>query len=242
MKVALETVSEGMHKRLMHYLSHDLRSPLVNAQGVLNMYNSGLLNGELSRPLFEELESEFTRMNTLLENLYHWIEESTHQEKEDANVVEPFLLHELVEDVIAEYNFPLRRKKINMVNSIDPAVLISFNKNKLHVLLRNLMSNAVKFSKIKGAIRFSTAKSKQGYVQITVEDNGIGMTDAEIAKILSAEYYRNTGTIGEKGYGLGLIFCRSIIGRAGGTFEIKSRKEAGTKIIFTMPCSMPPTV
>ncbi len=230
-----------MHKRLMHYLSHDLRSPLVNAQGVLNMYNSGLLNGELSRPLFEELESEFTRMNTLLENLYHWIEESTYQEETDAAIAEPFPLHELVADVIVEYNFPIRRKKISLVNAIDPEIRIPFNKNKLHVLLRNLTSNAVKFSKIKGTIRFSTAKPKQGYVEITVEDSGIGMTDAEIAKILSSEYYRNTGTVGEKGYGLGLIFCRSIIGRAGGTFEIRSRKEHGTKIIFTLPCSMPPT-
>lgn len=241
MKVALQTVTEGMHKRLMHYLSHDLRSPLVNAQGVLNMYNSGLLSGEHSRPLFLELESELTRMNNLLENLYHWIEESTYQEEAEIGVEDSFRLHELVEDVIAEYNFPVRRKKITMVNAIDPEVRILFSKNKLHVLLRNLMSNAVKFNKIKGAITFSTARPENGYVRIMVEDSGIGMTESEIAKILSSEYYRNTGTIGEKGYGLGLIFCRSIIGRAKGTFEIKSRKEAGTKVFFTMPCSMPPS-
>jgi signal transduction histidine kinase len=240
MKVALETVSEGMHKRLLHYLSHDLRSPLVNAQGVLNMFNSGLLSGKHSRPLFEELESEFMRMSNLLENLYHWIEESTYQEKEDAGVADSFKLHELVGDIVEEYCFPIKRKNIRMVNAIDPDIRILFNKNKLHVLLRNLMSNAIKFNKINGSVMLTVGKPREGYVQIFIEDTGIGMSDTEISKILSAEYYRNTGTIGEKGYGLGLLFCRAIIKRAGGTLEIISEKDRGTKISFTMPCCMPP--
>ena len=101
--------------------------------------------------------------------------------------------------------------------------------------MRNLINNAIKYSFIGGEIMISAAEAGQ-FVEITVEDNGIGMKHKALKELFNKDEVHTTrGTNNEYGTGLGLILCKEFVEKHGGNIRIESEPGKGTKIKFTMP-------
>jgi signal transduction histidine kinase len=100
-------------------------------------------------------------------------------------------------------------------------------------VLRNLIHNSIKFSKIGDPVVISAIRINDR-CQLFIEDSGIGMSHAEIDTIEEARHFTKVGTLQEKGTGLGLLLCKEFVERNGGTLTIESKVGAGTKVSFTL--------
>jgi len=143
-------------------------------------------------------------------------------------------LFEKVNNVINLMNANAMNKNISLTNNINNRPVVFADADMLHSILQNLISNAVKFTKPEGCINIST-KDAGKYVELTVEDNGIGIKDEDIKNIFSLNCYTTYGTNNEKGTGLGLLICKEMIEKNAGAIRVESKYGEGSKFILTLP-------
>lgn len=226
----LETDNKTKNK-LLSIISHDLRTPLVNTKGVLNLVNQGMVPPEEADRLLQLLETQYLGTTSLLDNLLFWIKGQMEGKEDDKVKV---MLYALVKTLQEEHSLPLSKKKIELRNEIDPSLYIITEKEMIRIVCRNLISNAIKFTNEGGWIELIT-KVEDGHLLLTVKDSGIGMTQADIEKVNAKQYYNTTGTSYEKGSGFGLMLCRDLISKAGGELIIKSEPGKGSEFTIKMP-------
>lgn len=215
--------------KLLSIISHDLRTPLVNTKGVLNLVNQGMVPADEADRLLQLLETQYLGTTSLLDNLLFWIKGQMDGKADDKVKVG---LHQLVKVLEEEHRMPLMKKKIQLRNLIDRELAIVTEKEMMRIVCRNLISNAIKFTKENGIIEISSHIADDHFLYMTVKDNGIGMSKEAIEKVKAKQYYNTTGTSYEKGSGFGLMLCRDLLNKAGGELIIES--EPGTGSTFTI--------
>jgi signal transduction histidine kinase len=104
----------------------------------------------------------------------------------------------------------------------------------ISIVIRNLVSNAVKFTPMNGRIVISAKETRQG-IEISVRDEGVGISRDALRKIKASTFYSSRGTNSESGTGLGLMLCREFVVRNGGRLQIKSSLGKGSEFSFTLP-------
>jgi len=220
--------------KLFSIIAHDLRSPF---NGILGF--SELLIENVNE--FETAETEkylgiinSSAKNTLvlLDNLLDWAKTQTGQINFNP---EKLILSSIIHEVIETSNSMAKIKGISL-NYIKSDKIEAFaDENMLKIVLRNLISNAIKFTKVGGKIRVY-AISKQGRVEITISDNGVGMNDETQNSLFSLETNETTmGTANEKGSGLGLVLCKEFVEKLGGNIWVESEEGKGSNFKFTLP-------
>ena len=127
-----------------------------------------------------------------------------------------------------------QRKNITIENTTPSAIYVFGDLNQVQLILRNLIHNAIKFSKADSKVLVS-AFSDIPMCCIQIKDFGIGMTKEETEVVLGQEYFTKAGTQQEKGTGLGLLLCKEFIKRNGGTLDIQSHSGQGTEVSFSLP-------
>lgn len=215
-------------------IAHDLRNPFNN---ILNF--SKLLIDEikvLNHPEFEEFASIIysSAKNTynLLENLLEWAKTQTGRTKFQLTRID---LREIVAGEIKEVLDIAKSKNIELINNIPDKPAIMADKFMLETIFRNLLSNAIKFTNINGKVEIY-ASEKETNVEISVEDNGIGIPEEQIPKLFKIDSnYKTFGTNNEMGSGLGLILCKEFIEKHGGEIRVESVKGKGSCFRFTLP-------
>ncbi|MDE3252541.1 MAG: hypothetical protein KGO92_07015 [Bacteroidota bacterium] len=220
--------------KLLSIISHDLRTPLVNTKGVLNLVNQGMVPPEEADRLLQLLETQYLGTTSLLDNLLFWIKGQM-EGKEDVKVKVGLYL--LMKNLEEEHRLPLIKKKIQLRNHIDRNVSIVTEKEMIRIVCRNLISNAIKFTNENGWIELNSRIEEDADGKIlflTVKDSGIGMTQEAIEKVNAKQYYNTTGTSYEKGSGFGLMLCRDLISKNGGELIIESEPGAGSSFTIKM--------
>jgi signal transduction histidine kinase len=113
--------------------------------------------------------------------------------------------------------------------------MIRSDRNMMDSILRNLISNAIKFTHTGGEVRIK-AWEKQAFVEVTVEDTGVGISQEDLKQLFRGDVHHTTlGTTQEKGTGFGLLLCKEFVEKNGGQISIHSQLGKGTSIIFTIP-------
>ncbi len=217
--------------KLLSIISHDLRTPLVNTKGILNLVNQGIVPEDQSKQLLIQLESQYMGTTSLLDNLLFWLKGQMAGKNIEKNQVHIF---QLVKGLESEHHMLLERKKISFNIAMEPELQIIADKEMTRIILRNLISNAIKFTPINGIISVS-AIHEDGISVLKVSDSGIGMSQATIDKINAKQYYTTAGTNMEKGSGFGLMLCSDLINRHGGSMSITSVAGTGSTFIITLP-------
>ena len=230
--ILLEADNKTKNK-LLSIISHDLRTPLVNTKGVLNLVNQGMVPPEEAERLLQLLETQYLGTTSLLDNLLFWIKGQM-EGKEDEKV--KVGIYHLMKSLEEEHRLPLMKKKIKVLNNIDKNISIVTEKEMIRIVCRNLISNAVKFTNENGLIQLNS-KVEDGCLLLTVKDSGIGMTKEAIEKVNAKQYYNTTGTSYEKGSGFGLMLCRDLIAKSGGELIIESVPGKGSSFTIKMPYS-----
>lgn len=233
-KEALDELNATKDK-LFSIVSHDLRSS-VNA---LKSSNTKLLNN-LETKNYSELDSLLHKNNAianssynLLDNLLNWAQQQTNQlffQKESLH------LHSIVQQV--EYNYkPLAsNKNIELINKVEKNIFVFMDLDSLKIIMRNILDNALKFSKENGIISIYTQNSEADFIKLIIEDSGIGMSANVIQELLQENMQLSKKNNKEIiGTGLGMQLCKSMIAKNEGKLDIESKEGLGTKIILFLP-------
>jgi len=216
--------------KLFSIISHDLKSPFANLQGILKLMQSGDVSETEFRTLLAELSNQTALTNDLLENLLSW---SRSNMKGAATKPEKFRISEMAESIIQLHRNNARAKRITISNNLKAEHLVNADKGMIALVLRNLLSNAIKFSKEDGLVELSS-KSENGVVIINVHDSGQGVPEDKIAFLFTDINYSTSGTAGEKGTGLGLLLCKEFVEANGGKISVESKANEGSVFSFTV--------
>jgi len=217
-------------------IAHDLRSPFTALVGLSEIAIQYIdeFNKEQLREHLSLIKSSAESVYVLLENLLTW---SQLQRGLMEYHPKEFLLHESIEGVIQLFSSNVEHKQISLRNLIPETVLVYADMNMVNTVIRNLVSNALKFTDSGGKIEISTCRHGQ-YIEISVLDTGMGIPEAELQEFFRiGNQATMTGTAGEKGTGLGLPLCRDLIKKNGGRLKVESEVEKGTVFTFTLPRS-----
>ncbi|GGK46516.1 MULTISPECIES: sensor histidine kinase [Flavobacteriaceae] len=232
-KLKLEELNKTKDK-LFSIIAHDLRSPF---NGILGFSELLIKNSKD----FEVAESErylgiinSSAKNTLilLDNLLHWVKTQTGQiicKPEKINLTS--VIKEVLE--ISRSIAIIKSITLNYIQS--DAIEVYADANMLKIVLRNIISNAIKFTNPYGKIEVSAIQN-QNDIEITVSDNGVGMNEETLNKLFKIDSTIITiGTAAEKGSGLGLILCKEFVEKQRGKIWVESKLGKGSDFKFTLP-------
>lgn len=212
-------------------ISHDLRSPINALAGLMDLLDKGAITPEELPVAVKELRSRFNHTRALMNNLLDWTVLQMDKMHLQASHVP---LKKLVDENI-ELLGSIQNKHVNMINRVPETAVGYADSNTINLVIRNLITNAIKFTNDGGEI-IVAAEEKSNEIVVSVEDNGIGMT-ADIQKKLfdKVNPYSTRGTANEKGTGLGLILCKEFVEKNGGRIWVESNVDKGSTFWFTLP-------
>lgn len=233
----MEKRSEELEKlnqvkdKFFSIISHDLRSPINALAGLLDLLDKGAISPTELPEHIKELRTRFHHTRTLLNNLLDWTLLQMDKLNLQATRID---VHKIVEENIQLLG-PMQGKDILIKNEIPSPCLAFADSNTINLVIRNLITNAVKFTNDGGEV-YIRGKEGSGEWQISVQDNGIGMKP-EILRILfdKTAPYTTRGTANEKGTGLGLILCKEFVEKNGGKIWVESQEGKGSTFFFTLP-------
>jgi len=218
-------------------IAHDLRSPittLISLSEVLRT-DMDLLDTLQQEEILQSLHDLSRNYLRLLDNLLQWA-----RVQSGRMVPEPvdFNLEEAIQDVMVFYKPYALDKQIKLsALNITPFNVLA-DKNMIRVVLRNLISNAIKFTQPGGEVQVIMIP-KENNVEITVQDNGLGMSPEVLENLFRLDKAQTSlGTSGEKGTGLGLHLCQEFVGLNKGTLKVESLKGFGSVFRFTIPTAL----
>lgn len=220
--------------KLFSIIAHDLRSPFNTILGfsdlLLNKANSQ--DSEKTQEFSSFINLTARNTLTLLDNLLDWGKVQTGQIHFNP---EKLIVTSIIKNIVetSRSNTIIKNITLNFIPINDIAVYA--DQNMLGTVLRNLISNAIKFTNLNGEISINAIQNKD-FCEITISDNGVGM-DAEKCKILFNVAANKTtkGTANEKGSGLGLILCKEFVEKQGGNIWVESKEGHGSSFKFTLP-------
>lgn len=218
-------------------ISHDLRGPMGSLLG-LSQVAENKLGSHDDTELVEMaglMHRSTERLYGLLINLLEWARLQTGQMQVD---LEEINLSEMVDTVIAVMAGPSSEKCVWLNNRVAPDTTIEADPVMLRSVLLNLISNGLKFTKEGGSVTIR-ADQTDDRIAITVQDTGVGMKAKDVARLFRIdESMSRTGTSGEKGSGLGLILCKEMIERHGGSIAVDSVPDEGTTFSVMLPVDL----
>ena len=227
--------SNRQKDKLFSIIAHDLRSPFNSVMGFADLL------AESANELPRDRIAEYARIvrdsagdvQTLLDNLLTW---ASIQIRDAGIKFTPLDLGAAAARSVEPLAHMAEEKRISIANNIVSTTVMG-DADLICIVLRNLVSNAIKFCKTGGAVRLSAAPGETDrYVTVTVSDDGIGMSRGARADLFAIKCTTpEAGTLGEKGTGLGLYLCRDIVDRHGGEITVDSEVGRGTAIHFTLP-------
>lgn len=228
---SLHTINQ-LKSKILSVISHDLRGPITNLHSLLELVTKNIVTPEEFNELSVKLKSNLNVTQRTLENLLNW---SLGQMEGIKTVPVAFNINSVIEDVAHLSEEAANRKQILFRKDGKVPLFVNADVNQVHLILRNLFNNAIKFSKHESEV-IITVEVKHKFCFVYIQDKGIGMTRAELDMITNSnEYFTKTGTDQEKGTGLGLLLCKDFIKRNGGEFFIESKLKEGTLVTFTLP-------
>lgn len=233
LKNELATLNESKN-RFFSIVSHDLRGP-INSALVLSTFlkDQNHVNEDESETIFF-LHKSLVKIQNLLDVLLKW---AKLQMNELAYRPESFTIRDIT-CATAEYLSPLfSMKKISVDIKTNHKIKVYADKNMVETILRNLISNAVKYSSENDTVIIDGFREK-GFVTLLVKDNGIGISNDLLPKLFSIDQkYSTKGTAGEEGTGLGLKLCKEFVEKNGGKIWVEKNETQGTTFLFTLPAS-----
>ncbi|MBW6478755.1 MAG: tetratricopeptide repeat-containing sensor histidine kinase [Bacteroidales bacterium] len=216
-------------------ISHDLRNPFASIVSFSRILKRDILNmnkDEL-KELALELDKSVLKIDNLLENLLQWSRTQTGKIKYRPEYI---ALHEIIKENLNLVQNNARDKNIILIDTVDDDLAVWADRNMTDTVIRNLLSNALKYTEQGGEIKLSSYL-KDHKVHISVKDNGVGIADENKRKIFQTDSLHSTyGTMDEKGSGLGLLLCKEFVEKQGGEIFFESERGKGSVFTFSLPC------
>ena len=218
--------------KLFAILGHDLRSPVTTLEGFLALMQRGVISTEEFQAHLPIFYTNVKNLQNTLNNLLQWsISQMNGINAQPVQVNTKYIIAENISlfTTIAEV------KNITFTSDVPTDVFVWADENHFHLLLRNLINNAIKFTPEGGQIKV-TAQQTLNNLEVSITDNGVGMTKEQTAKLFKKnQNFTTRGTSGETGTGLGLELCQEIVAKNGGKLWVISTKGEGSTFTFSLP-------
>lgn len=222
----------GLKDRLMSIISHDLRNPLATIQTFFDLSTSGDLSEAQLKPLQQHTNNVLQNTSQMLDNLLLWANLQVRQEQP---VLKPIIINHLPAEVAAQVQPQADKKDIRIeVQAPKEAVTVMAQEEMLRIVLRNLLTNAVKFSRPNATIQL-LLQEENGEAVLSVIDNGVGMTPDQLSALIQQTNGTTPGTGNEKGSGLGVFLVHELLKPMQGRLEIESAPQEGSIFRVRLP-------
>ncbi len=219
----------SLKDRLFSIIAHDLRGPLLNLRETLNLVSDDALNEEEKDRILKLLSSDVDQSVDLMKNLLDWAQS---QQKGERLELSLFDAEAVFREAIEPLNSMLQKKRQDLEIKVLRDTPVFADQERIKIVLRNLVNNAIKFTPVDGKIRLWT-ELKKDEVWFFIRDNGIGMTEAQIKKLNTDQGLESTvGTMKEKGSGLGLMLVRDFLRQHGSKLHAESELGFGSTFSF----------
>ncbi len=215
-------------------LAHDLRAPFTSLLGLPQaiLENIETYSKNDIKKMVSLMYTSSERLYALLTNLLEWsrLERGLIECEPDALV-----LLEIVDRNLRLFASTASQKQITLHHRIQQGLIAYADENMVNTVLRNLLSNALKFTSAGGSIEV-TASRNADMVEVAVSDTGVGIRAEEMESLFRLDIKFSTpGTAGENGTGLGFMLCKELVEKNGGTIRVESEPGKGTTVAFTLP-------
>ncbi len=217
-------------------IAHDLRSPISTLVSLCEILrtDADLLTGKETHEILFSLHDLSGNYLKLLDNLLQWA--SIQTGKIIANP-ETFNVVSVINEVIGFYKILASSKQVNLHSAAEGDINVLADKNMIRTVLRNLVSNALKYTNMGGAVALGVTLLPD-MIEVYVKDSGIGMNAETVEKLFKLDQtFSTVGTANEQGTGLGLILCKEFIEINNGSVHVESEPGNGSTFRFTLPLS-----
>ncbi len=221
-------------------IAHDLRGPTATLAALLEHLNSSFDEyssmelKEILLTLFKSAEN----VSNLLENLLIWAQSQV--DKIEYRPTE-LKLADLLQNSLKGLDQSAENKQIEIKIEVDDQIFVLADPDMVQTILRNILSNAIKFTHRGGSVVVRSAVNDKNTVIIKIIDSGVGIEKSSLAKIFEiTNKHHSKGTENEKSTGLGLILVKDFVEKNKGTLTIESEKDKGTSVSFTLPATQAP--
>lgn len=220
--------------KLFSIISHDLRSPFSVLIGYIEILQDEDLTENERKEIVEGLDQVTQNTYSLLENLLNL----SASQRGDLDFSPQFVaMEEIIIEVKSSVAGQLKNKSLTLSQNLDVNEIYA-DRNMLEIIIRNLVTNAIKYSNINGIITVNS-KATQESIQLSVADNGIGMDEETREMLFKTDFVKSQkGTAGEKGTGLGLSLCKEFVNKHNGTIKVYSQPGVGTEFIINLPTDL----
>lgn len=215
-------------EKIFSIVAHDIKSPFANLEALVLMLRDQIINNSTSREYIQQIYQQIAHQNHALDDFLQWGSSSL----KGINVQSvPIVVHPLVQGIISSFVDKMESKKLKIHIDIPENMYVFADKDHTIIILRNLISNAIKFSYVAGSINIYCTQD-ESYLRIHIQDEGIGINPSKSAHLFNVAQQKSVGTEDEPGSGLGLVLCKDLIERNKGIVDIKSIPDKGS--IFTV--------
>ncbi|MBW4889121.1 HAMP domain-containing histidine kinase [Mucilaginibacter sp. HMF5004] len=221
----------SLKNKLLLVIGHDLRGPIGNLSSLTSLFEGGHLQEAEVKQVMSSISPVVKGAELTLKNLLEWAENQIKGTNLQATCEH---LQPVVDEIENTFKYSFDQKHITFTNEVKAEHTVFIDPNHLKVILRNLISNAIKFTPNKGQISV-TSHTIKDKITISIKDTGRGMNTEEIERLLSVKtHFTKPGTQGEKGTGIGLLLCRELIELNGGELWLTSEVDQGTTFYFSV--------
>lgn len=220
--------------KLLSIIAHDLRSPFNGILGFTDILIENIYDFEIAETeeFVRIINSSAKNTLSLLDNLLNWAKTQTGQISFDPEII---IMSSIIREVIELSHSSAVVKDISLIQNQSDEIKVYADENMLRTVLRNLISNAIKFTKPGGNINIYVI-SKHNQVEISISDNGVGINDQTLNNLFDISTTTTSyDTANEKGSGLGLVLCKEFVEKLGGNIWAESEVGKGSDFKFTLP-------
>jgi signal transduction histidine kinase len=228
--------TNALKDKLFSILSHDLKGPLNSLRGALGIWRLGALKPDELEKLTNQISVQLQHTTDFLDNLLQWAKSQMQGEKVHPEAIQ---LAELLETSQRLLLPDLKKKDVEVKTNVSVDCYIFADRSMVQTVIRNLLSNALKFSYPGGTVEVA-ATEINGAVIVSVKDHGVGIPKAMLEDVFTLRGVSTSGTREEKGTGIGLVLCKEFVDRNNGKIEVESEEGKGSEFRVTLPAAQKP--
>jgi signal transduction histidine kinase/ligand-binding sensor domain-containing protein len=222
-----------MKDKFLSIIAHDLRNPFQSLLGFTDLLESdfNVLDDKNKFTYITLISQSAKKIYSLLTNLLTWSRAQNSKISFEPKVLD---LHEIIEQTLELLRNNYENKSIIVSNQVRNSVNVFADKNMSETILRNIISNAIKFTSLHGEIVIDSLQIGS-MIQVSIKDTGVGMTENEVINLFAIDKtVSKKGTLGEPGTGFGLLICKEFILKNGGKIWVESHPGHGSTFFFTL--------
>jgi len=225
------TELNSLKDRLIAILAHDLRGPLSTLNGLFDLLQDDSITQQELLDMIPSVIKKLAYTSDFLDTLLFWINS---QMENFQSTVKPFSVAAVLNKTIQSFEGQFSNKGIKLGTAIPHDLVGVADPDSICIVIRNLISNAIKFCGENDAIEVS-AELQEHQIFIRVRDTGVGMTQQQADQLFKSKVSSQPGTSHETGTGLGLLFCKELVEKCYGKIMVKSTLGEGTEFVVTIP-------